>query len=103
MDKLQKFDLAYEEIEAKEATSNAMLLPEGPEDEFQKSIKDTAKVLLKSIKDKTETRYKPEPDELAKMVKAVCDLQNTFYGKDDKLGGSIIMTNQLSVFKGMLK
>ena len=70
------------------------------DDEFQEHILNTAKSLLNSI-DKTAKGNYNDASDIAKMTKAVCDLQTTFFGKEDK-GGTVIMTNQLSMFKGML-
>jgi len=100
---MDKLDKAFANLEAAETTNNAILKPEEPTDEFQADIKATAKVLLTSIKSSASGAYALEAKELANLASAVCSLQNTFYGKDDKTAGTMIMTNQLSVFKGMLK
>lgn len=71
-------------------------------DEFASDIKGTAKILMTAIKDSAGSAYGLEAKELAQLTKAVCDLQNTFYGKQDAASTTIIQTNQLSMFKGML-
>jgi len=98
-----KLELAMESLEKAEETKSAVLMPEVAADVFADDIKVTAKILLDSMKKKATGRYELEPDELAKLVKSVCDLQNTFYPISKAEGnGTVIMTSQLSMFKGML-
>ena len=109
MDKLEKafnnFEKREEEIGNRWSpeTIAKVATPEAPVDEFQSEIKETAKVLLNSIKSSASSTYALEAAELAKLATAVCALQTTFYGKDEKAGDTIVMTSQLSMFKGMLK
>ena len=94
-------ETAFDNFDVAEQKEAAVWKPEDAiEDPFQKEIKDTAKTLLSGIAVASKAKF-VEPADLAKMTKAVCELQNTFFGKEDK-GGALIMTNQLSLFKGML-
>ncbi len=98
-----KLDVAFDALEKAEENSAAVWTPdEQPEDEFQLHIKSTAKTLLRSIEKSANGPYELEATDLAKLTKAVCELQGTFFGKDDKTSGNLIMTNQLALFKGML-
>lgn len=100
MDKLAE---AFDNLTAAEETKKDVFNPAPePKDDFKADIQNTATSLLGAIKKKAAGKYELEPDELSKLTKAVCDLQNTFYGKEDK-GGNVIMANNLSMFKGMLK
>jgi len=98
-------DKAFANLEKAEDTSKALWNPDAEvstDETFQNDIRDTAKTLLSSIKQSAGGPYALEATDLAKLTKSVCDLQQTFFGKDEKAAGTVIMTNQLSLFKDML-
>lgn len=100
MDKLAE---AFDNLATAEETKKDVFNPAPePVDDFKADIQATATMLLGAMKKKATDKYALEPDELAKLTKAVCELQNTFYGKEDK-GGNVIMASNLAMFKGMLK
>lgn len=104
--KINKYlDKAMGKLEIAEENQKDIWQPEvaeKPKDDFQDDIKETAGKLLTAIKKTAGSRYELEASDLAKLTKAVCDLQVAFYGKDEK-NNVVIMSNQLSMFKGMLK
>lgn len=88
---------------AEENKQTVWAAPKATEDEFADDIKNTAKVLMGAIKKSAADAYGLEPTDLAKLTKAVCDLQNAFYGKSDAIGNVLIQTTQLAMFKDMIK
>lgn len=72
------------------------------EDTFEQDLKDTAKVVMGAIKKTANSAYELEARDLSQLSKAICDLQNAFFGKQDS-GNTFIQANQLAMFKDMLK
>ena len=104
MKPIDKLAMAMDKFEVAEEKKEAAWVKEetNPDDEFQAEIKATAKTLLKAIKVSASSAYGLEATELARLTKAVVELQTGFFGKEDKVGTTIIQTNQLAMFKGML-
>ncbi len=99
-----KLDVAFDNLAQAEENKKAVfaVAPEAA-DSFKTSIEGTARKLLASIEKSANGPYELEASDLAKLTKAVCELQTTFYpSSKGETSGAIIMTNQLSVFKGML-
>ncbi len=98
-----KLETAFDALDVAEENAAAVWKDTEVEDEFQDHILSTAKTLLRSIEKSANGPYDLEAADLAKLTKSVCELQTTFYPttKADT-NGTIVMTNQLALFKGML-